>query len=113
MDRSLYSFIFRYSKTQQMYVLAITLCSLPFYYVSLDIPKKIVNGALDSTSEDFLQPLQFFGWEVAHLGQFPLLFTLCGLFLVLVFINGGFKYFINVYKGLLGERMLRRLRYLL
>jgi len=113
MDRSLYSFIFRYSKTQQMYVLAITLCSLPFYYISLDIPKKIVNGALDSSSEDFLQPLQFFGWEVAHLGQFPLLFTLCGLFLVLVFINGGFKYFINVYKGLLGERMLRRLRYLL
>ena len=113
MDRSLYSFIFRYSKTQQMYVLAITLCSLPFYYISLDIPKKIVNGVLDSTSEDYLQPLQFFGWEVVQLDQFPLLFTLCGLFLVLVFINGGFKYFINVYKGLLGERMLRRLRYLL
>ncbi len=113
MDRSLYGFIFRYSKTPQMYVLAITLCSLPFYYVSLDIPKKIINGALDSSSEDFLQPLQFFGWEVAQLDRFPLLFTLCGLFLVLVFINGGFKYFINVYKGLLGERMLRRLRYLL
>ena len=28
-----------------------------------------------------------------------------------MFINGGFKYYINVYKGQLGERMLRRLRY--
>ena len=36
---------------------------------------------------------------------------LCGIFLVLVFINGGFKYYINTYKGQLGERMLRRFRY--
>ena len=40
-----------------------------------------------------------------------LLGALCGMFLALVFINGGFKFYINVYKGLLGERMLRRLRY--
>ena len=113
MDRSLYSFIFRFSKTQQIYVLAITLCSLPFYYVSLDIPKRIVNGALDTEQDAFPLPLEFFGWEITELGRFPLLFTLCGLFLALVFINGGFKYFINVYKGLMGERMLRRLRYLL
>ena len=113
MDRSLYGFIIRHSKTQQIYVLLITACSLPFYYVSLDIPKKIVNGALDSKPENFPTPLEFFGWEIVDLDRYPLLFSLCGLFLVLVCINGGFKYFINVYKGLLGERMLRRLRYLL
>ena len=39
------------------------------------------------------------------------LFLLCGLFLVLVLINGAFKYVINVYEGIVGERMLRRLRY--
>ena len=33
------------------------------------------------------------------------------MFLVLVLFNGGFKYVINVYKGIVGERMLRRLRY--
>ena len=33
------------------------------------------------------------------------------IFLTLVFINGGFKYYINTFKGRLGERMLRRLRY--
>jgi ABC-type multidrug transport system fused ATPase/permease subunit len=33
------------------------------------------------------------------------------MFLVLIFVNQGFKYCINVYRGLTGERMLRRLRY--
>ena len=36
---------------------------------------------------------------------------LCGAFLALVCVNGAFKYFINVYRGKLGEQMLRRLRY--
>ena len=39
------------------------------------------------------------------------LFALCGIFLALVLVNGAFKYVINVYKGIVGERMLRRLRY--
>ena len=38
---------------------------------------------------------------------------LCGIFLALVLINGGFKYYINTLKGQLGERMLRRFRYAL
>ena len=33
------------------------------------------------------------------------------VFLALVLVNGGFKYFLNVYRGVVGERMLRRLRY--
>ncbi|MFQ5785735.1 MAG: ABC transporter transmembrane domain-containing protein [Alphaproteobacteria bacterium] len=70
-----------------------------------------MNGTLNPASEEFLKPLEIFGVEIIQLDQLPLLFTLCGLFLALVFINGGFKYVINVYKGLLGERMLRRLRY--
>jgi putative ABC transport system ATP-binding protein len=45
------------------------------------------------------------------LSQVHYLFTLCGLFLGLVLINGAFKYVINVYNGIIGERMLRCLRY--
>lgn len=37
--------------------------------------------------------------------------AMSGVFLVMVFVNGGFKYAINVIKGRLGERMLRRFRY--
>jgi ABC-type multidrug transport system fused ATPase/permease subunit len=39
------------------------------------------------------------------------LFAACGVFLFLVLVNQGFKYVINIYRGLTGERMLRRLRY--
>ena len=68
------------------------------------MPKTIVNKAIQGT--DF--PKTIYGIEFS---QFEYLFTLCGVFLLLVGINGGFKYVINVYKGRLGERMLRRLRY--
>ena len=39
------------------------------------------------------------------------LWVLSFIFLVFVFINGGFKYLINTMKGRLGERMPRRLRF--
>ena len=41
----------------------------------------------------------------------PALIALSCAFLALVCINGGFKFYINTYKGRLGERMLRRLRF--
>ena len=43
--------------------------------------------------------------------QIEFLLVLCALFLVLVVVNGGFKFFLNVYRGAAGERLLRRLRY--
>ncbi len=36
---------------------------------------------------------------------------LCGVFLFLVFVNGGFKYHLNILIGVLAERMLRRISY--
>ena len=50
----------------------------------------------------------FEGFQVDRL---TLLFGLSGLFLFFVLINGVFKYWINVAKGALGERMLRRMRF--
>ena len=111
MEKSIFRFILRYSKRQQVYILFVTLASLPFYYASLDIPKKIVNGTLTAASDTFPRALDVFGYEVARLDRLPLLAVLSGTFLFLVVINGAFKYYINVFKGLLGERMLRRLRY--
>ena len=52
--------------------------------------------------------MDVFGYE---LGQIEYLLMLCAVFLGLVLVNGGFKYVINVYRGVVGERMLRRLRY--
>ncbi|MFQ5959117.1 MAG: ABC transporter transmembrane domain-containing protein [Alphaproteobacteria bacterium] len=92
-------------------MLLFTVSSLPFYFMSLNIPKDIINDALQGSTGDFPKPLEVLGFKIVYLDQLALLFTLCGLFFGLVLINGGFKYYINVYKGRLGERMLRRLRY--
>lgn len=104
MERSLFSFILRYSRKEQILLLLLTAVSFPFLYFSLELPKTIINRAIGGT--DF--PKELFGFE---LEQFPYLFSLCGIFLALVLVNGAFKYVINVYRGVVGERMLRRLRY--
>jgi len=103
MDRSIFKYILRHSKTQQLLILALTAASFPFLYYSLDLPKTIINDAMTNNRGGSVLGVQF--------DQVGYLFTLCGIFLVLVLINGIFKYIINVYKGIVGERMLRRLRY--
>ena len=107
MQRNVFSFIWRFSRLEQIYVLFLTVASFPFLYYSLELPKIIVNEAI--------QPGQEAGSVFTVAGfefeQVPYLFVLSGMFLALVFVNGGFKYYINVYRGRLGERMLRRLRY--
>ena len=104
MEPTIFKFVWRYSKRQQIFLLALTVISFPFLYLSLDLPKTIVNQAIGGT--DF--PQEILGFEFQ---QIDYLLTLSGAFLLLVLINGGFKYVINVYSGVVGERMLRRLRY--
>lgn len=106
LEPTVYRFILRHSLKQQILLLVITLVSFPFLYYSLDLPKTIVNHAIGG--KHFPQALLGFQFD-----QVPYLLTLCGVFLGLVFVNGGFKYYINTLKGQLGERMLRRFRYAL
>ncbi|MBM3534600.1 MAG: ATP-binding cassette domain-containing protein [Alphaproteobacteria bacterium] len=104
MESTLIRFILRHSLRQQIGVVILTLVSFPFLYYSLDLPKTIINQAIGGKN----LPKEVFGFPV---DQVSYLMVLSGLFLLLVFVNGGFKYAINVYKGRLGERMLRRFRY--
>ncbi len=104
LEPSVYAFILRYSWREQVYVVAMTLLSFPFLYWSLDLPKQIINRAI--SGKHF--PQSYFGLE---LDQIPYLLVLCTVFLVLILVNGWFKLHVNVKKGQLGERMLRRLRY--
>jgi ABC-type multidrug transport system fused ATPase/permease subunit len=104
LESTIYRFILKYSLKQQIALLLITLASFPFLYFSLDLPKTIVNHAIGG--KHF--PQDILGVEF---DQIPYLMILCGAFLALVFINGAFKYYINTFKGQLGERMLRRFRY--
>src|SRR5215218_2467858 len=128
MEKSLFRYIWRHSKRDQLIVFAVVLASLPFYFASLDLPRRIVNEAIQGKSfaqgnetAPFLQlslglPDWLGGAHVSIFGGFQvdrltLLYGLSGLFLFFVLINGVFKYWINVAKGALGERMLRRMRF--
>src|ERR1700720_586664 len=104
LEPTIYRFILSHSLPQQLVLILFTLISFPFLYFSLDLPKTIINKAIGG--KQF--PQHLFGLDFT---QVTYLLILCGLFLTLVFVNGGFKYYINTFKGRLGERMLRRLRY--
>jgi ABC-type multidrug transport system fused ATPase/permease subunit len=103
MDRSIFRYIIRHSARAQVYILLLTVVSFPFLYATLELPKKIINDALGAAGIREVSGFTF--------NQVEYLFLLCSTFLVLVLINGAFKYYINVYKGIVGERMLRRLRF--
>ncbi len=114
MERSIYKYIFRYSARQQVVLTVLAALSLPFLYLYYQLQKKIVNHL--QTAVDGQTPISearawdLFGLEVTS-GVVAFLLILCGIFLALILANQAFKYYINVFRGLTGERMLRRLRY--
>ena len=46
MEKSLFRYIWTHSKRDQMIICAVVLASLPFYFMSLDLPRQIVNQAI-------------------------------------------------------------------
>ncbi len=124
MEKTIFGYVWRFSRRQQIIMTLMSAASLPFLYLFYEVPKTIINEAIQGIGIDYPLNLgekltfSILGLEVPIFGPFEpaleqtsYLFTLCGLFLILVGINQGFKYVINVYKGLTGERMLRRLRF--
>jgi putative ABC transport system ATP-binding protein len=130
MERSLFGFIIRYSKREQLLIVPLVVASMLIYFSTLDLPKAIINEAIQGkrfpeadsavaflkmhfTLPAFLggETLRLFDGFALH--QLPYLFALTFAFLSLIVVGGFLKYQINTMKGKLGERMLRRLRYAL
>ncbi|TDR93979.1 ABC transporter transmembrane domain-containing protein [Enterovirga rhinocerotis] len=128
MTKSLFRYIWRHSRRDQLIIFAVVLGSLPFFYMSLDLPRKIVNEAIQGRAfEDGRMTAPFLDFAIhwpswlgggetqivegVQVGRLELLFGLSFLFLFFVLVNGFIKYWINVQKGALGERMMRRLRF--
>ena len=107
MEKSIIKYVLRYSLKQQITLTVMAAVSFPFLYLFYELPKLIINEAIGGSTVSF--PFEIYdGFEV---DQVTFLLGLCTGFLILVIINQCFKYVINVYKGLTGERMLRRLRF--
>ena len=125
MEAGLARYIWKHTWANQLWILLVVAVSMVPYFMSFDLPKRIVNGPIQGdgferpgatqTFLDIAFDLPFIG----HVTLFPgiqldrtsMLFALSGVFLVLVIINGLFKFYINTFKGRLGERMLRRIRF--
>ncbi len=109
MDRSLFGFIIRYSKRDQLLIVPLVLATMVVYYLTLDLPKTIINQAIQGGA--FPQAdatARFLGFELPRIEY---LLALSVVFLALIVLNGWLKFQINTMKGWMGERMLRRLRY--
>ena len=106
MEHSIYKYILKHSLPQQIRLTVMAVVSFPFLYAFYELPKNIVNGAIQGKKVKF--PIELYGFKFDQLEYLTLL---CAGFLVLIFVNQAFKYVINVQRGLTGERMLRRLRY--
>lgn len=108
--------------------MVVIILSLPTYFLSLELPKRLVNEPIQGIgftnpgdTANFMRiempygesitgsPVVLFGGvELERLGY---LVALSLTFLLLVVANGQFKLYINTFKGRLGERILRRLRF--
>lgn len=126
MEQNLFRYIWTHSKRQQVWILIVVALSMPTYFLAFDIPKQIVNGPIQGGGFETPDATQkvlpvvvgnpfgdqsytlFSGFDLDRMGA---LVALSLAFLGYVIINGAFKLYINTYKGRLGERMLRRLRY--
>ncbi|RLK07451.1 ABC transporter transmembrane domain-containing protein [Ruegeria conchae] len=106
MEPTLFSFIWKYSKKQQLVLLCLTILSFPFLYASLELPKQIINDAIGAPTDT----VTVLGITVS---QVQYLMILCFAFLATVIASGVMKMRINTMKGILAERMLRRLRFTL
>ena len=105
LEGSLFSTVLRYSRRQQALMIVVSIIAMPILYLTLELPKQIVNNALDS--DRF--PVAVLGRDV---DQVVFLMLLCGLYLLAIILNGLNKYGLNVFKGYVAERFLRRFRLL-
>ncbi|MFS8110485.1 ABC transporter ATP-binding protein [Rhizobium jaguaris] len=125
MEKSLARYIWSNTRLEQIWILTIVAASMIPYFLSFDLPKQIVNGPIQGKGFEHPGQTQTFmhiAFDVPVLGHFEvyqgmqltrfwMLMALSLVFLALVVLNGLFKLYINTYKGRLGERMLRRIRF--
>jgi putative ABC transport system ATP-binding protein len=127
MLRNLFAYIWRNSRHEQLVILSLVVLAQVFYFVSLTIPKSIVNNGIQGNAFKGHKTIPFLVWEFDlsailpgrvirvfdgfQVDQLTYLVIMSFLFLAAVVVNGQFKQSINTQKGRMGERMLRRLRY--
>lgn len=110
MENNLVRFVWKFGKIDTIKTLIVTFMTFPVIYISLEIPKIIVNQALGAGNTPVDYPQEFL---FMTLDRREHLLVLCLIFISMIVLNNGLKYILNIQIGLTSERMLRRLRYTL
>lgn len=97
------SFIARFSLKRQVYLCLGSLTILPITYASLELPKRIINEAIDA--ENFSKKS-----ISLSIDQSDYLLWLCALFLLVIIASSIVKYFVNFYRGFVAESLIKALR---
>ncbi|HRK68848.1 MAG TPA: hypothetical protein PKY73_14935, partial [Hyphomonas sp.] len=99
----IFRLIFHRPRLRQAALLLIAAAAMPTLYLTLEIPKHIINHAIGSESGVIrIGELTF--------SQLEFLVSLCFLYLVCLLANGAIKYWLSVYQGRVAETLIRRLR---
>ncbi len=99
----IFRLILRRTRIRQAILLLVAATAMPTLYLTLEIPKHIVNHAIASASE-------IIEIDDTAFTQIEFLVVLCFLYLASLLANGSIKYWLNVYQGRVGELLIRRLR---
>ena len=99
----IFKLILRRTRSRQIVLLLGAAAAMPTLYLTLEIPKHIINHAISA------------GQKIIEIGgvkfsQVEFLVALCILYLASLLINGSIKYWLNVYQGRVSELLIRRLR---
>jgi putative ABC transport system ATP-binding protein len=103
MDQSLFRFIWANSRKQQIATILLTLFSLPILYLSLELPKQIINEAIGGES----WPRIIAGQSIE---QEPALLCLCIAFILLVVLTAYLRHRVNLRRSRISVDLLSRLR---
>jgi ABC-type multidrug transport system fused ATPase/permease subunit len=91
MPQSLYRFIWQSSRRQQAWLVLLTLVVAPMSMIPLELQRRIVDDAIKNH-------------DLAYM------LALCSVYLLVLLLQGGLKYLLNVYRGSLVERVALDLR---
>lgn len=101
--KNIFQFITRFSLRKQIFLCIGSLIILPVTYASLELPKRIINQALDSSG--FLKKD-----ASLSISQSDYLLFLCSLFLMIIITSAIIKYIVNFYRGAIAESLNKTLR---
>ncbi|OED43246.1 hypothetical protein AB833_04205 [Chromatiales bacterium (ex Bugula neritina AB1)] len=105
----LMAFILTHSAKRQIYLSVIALSILPITYSQLELPKRIIDGAISTTGSLNSQSLNI----KAGISQTDYLLFLCALYLSCILASSCLKYSLNLRMGKTTERLIRLMRLLI